>query len=132
MAIKGVQFENTTTEIKLVPAVFSNYHIYSVIKDIPITSSLSLREAEVLADQLSAFALQEPLHFRFLLDKGFLPTIGWLERFQGLLEPLIKQKKQIEIVFLSKQEKSLRDAGFHLIADLVVAGTQNARSASPE
>ena len=93
-----------------------------MIKDIPITSTLSLREVEVLSEQLSALQAHESYHLRFFLEKGFLPRISWLDRFRSLIAPLIEQKKSVEIVVQTAQDQSLRRAGFHLICDMTLSG----------
>ena len=87
-------------------------------KNFTIPSSLTAREAEILTDQVALYLLEGCSHFRFLLEIGFLPTLGWMERFRGLLTPIVAQKKTVEMVATSEQRKSLRQCGFHLIGDL--------------
>jgi hypothetical protein len=89
-----------------------------VNKNLTIPSSLSAREAEILADQVTLYLTEGCSHFQFLLEIGFHPTLGWMERFRGLLTPIVAQKKTVEMVASSEQRKSLRQCGFHLIGDL--------------
>jgi hypothetical protein len=91
--------------------------------ELTLSSVLSPREAEVLADQVSALQTQGTSRFRFLLQKGFLPTIGWLERLRGLLLPLVEKKESVEIVIQPEQKKSLYGAGFHLISDITISNS---------
>lgn len=85
-----------------------------------LSSVLSAREAEVLAEKVSNFQAQGTSQFRFLLEKGFLPTIGWLERLRGLILPLVEKKQSVEIVIQPEQKKSLYAAGFQLISDITI------------
>lgn len=87
-------------------------------KNLTIPSSLTAREAEIFADQVTVYLAEGCSHFRFLLEIGFLPTLGWMERLRGLLSPIVAQKKTVEMVASSEQKKSLRQCGFHLIGDL--------------
>jgi hypothetical protein len=85
---------------------------------IELPASLSARDAEVLADRVSAFLSEGTVHFRFVLVAGFLPTLGWLNHLREVLRPLLEQKKTVEISGDAEQGKSLRAAGFHLISDI--------------
>lgn len=87
-------------------------------KDFFIKPVLSAREAEIFADEVELGLAQGCSHFRFLLENGFLPTLGWIERFRGLLTPIVTQKKTVEMVANSGQIQSLRQSGFHLIGDI--------------
>ena len=87
-------------------------------KNFTIPSSLTAREAEILADQVAPCLAEGISHFRFTFENRFLPTISWMERFRGLLTPIVAQKKTVEMVANSEQRKSLRQCGFHLIGDL--------------
>jgi hypothetical protein len=89
-----------------------------VNRNLAIPSSLSAREAEILADQVTLYLAEGCSHFRFSFENGFLPTIGWSERLRGILAPIVAQKKTVEMVANSEQRKSLRQCGFHLIGDL--------------
>jgi hypothetical protein len=102
------------------------------VKEFEIPPMLSARETEVLYDQVMLSVEEGLSSFRFKLAPNFLPSIAWLDHLRVILSHLVKKKSAVEIVCYASQQKSLVHAGFHLIADLVVAGTQNARSASPE
>ena len=82
-------------------------------------SSLTAREAEVLADQVALCLAEGVSHFQFSFENGFLPTIGWSERCCGLLSLIVKEKKTVVMLADQEQRKSLRRCGFHLIADIV-------------
>lgn len=112
---------NKSNQIRHVLCSFHNKPLPSydrVNKNLTIPSSLSAREAEILADQVTLYLAEGCSHFRFLLQIGFLPTLGWMERFRELLTPIVAQKKTVEMVANSEQKKSLRQCGFHLIGDL--------------
>lgn len=83
-----------------------------------VPSSLSARDAEVISDQIQRGLGEGREFFKFTLQTDFLPTIGWLERFRGLLAPIVEQKKTIEMLADCEQRKSLRRSGFHLIGDI--------------
>lgn len=87
-------------------------------KDIFLNRELTARDAEVVSAEVLAGQREDAREFRFRLEKGFLPTLGWLERLRGVLKPVVEKKLPIEISCQMNQVNSLRSAGLHLIADI--------------
>jgi len=84
-----------------------------------IDSKLSPHDVEVLSADLKSATRDGAYSFRFILQTGFLPTIGWLNRLSGLLKPLVIDKHHVEVSCASAQMPTLRQFGIHLIADIV-------------
>ena len=91
----------------------------SHLTELFIDSKLAPHDAEVLAADLKAALREETAGFRFVLQSGFLPTIGWFNRLLGVLKPVIGDKNHVEIACSGQQSSALHQAGFHLIADIV-------------
>ena len=84
-----------------------------------VSSNFSAHDAEVLAADLKAALRDESAGFRFVLQSGFLPTIGWFNRLLGVLKSVVGDKHHVEIACTAQQSNALHQAGFHLIADIV-------------
>jgi hypothetical protein len=87
-----------------------------------IDSDFSAHRSEVLAAEAQAAILGGQASFQFVVASGFFPTIGWLDRFVAVIAPLVREKHPVEILCSAAQGSSLRRAGIHLIADMVVPG----------
>ena len=87
--------------------------------DLIVSSNFSAHDAEVLTADLKAALRDQSTGFRFVLQSGFLPTIGWFNRLLGVLKPAVGDKHHVEIACSSHQAIALHHAGFHLIADIV-------------
>lgn len=87
-------------------------------KEIFLNRELTARDAEVVSAEVLAGQREGAAGFRFILEKGFLPTLGWLERLGGVLRPVVEKKLPIEFFCQKNQVNSLRSAGLHLIADI--------------
>ena len=87
-------------------------------KDIFLNGELTARDAEVVAAEVLAGQREGAQGFRFRLEDGFLPTLGWLERLGGVLKPIVEKKIPVGLSCQKNQVKSLRSAGLHLIADI--------------
>jgi hypothetical protein len=86
-----------------------------------IDSDFSAHRSEVLAADTQAAIRGGEADFRFVVTPGFLPTIGWLDRLVVVIAPLAREKHPVEIACSAAQGISLRRAGIHLIADMVVS-----------
>jgi hypothetical protein len=86
-----------------------------------IDSDFSAHRAEVLATETQAAIRGGQAGFRFVVASGFFPTIGCLDRLVAVIAPLVREKQPVEIVCSAGQAHSLRRAGIHLIADMVVS-----------
>ena len=91
----------------------------SHLTELFIDSKLAPHDAEVLAADLKAALREETAGFRFVLQSGFLPTIGWFNRMLGVLKAVIGDKHHVEVACSAEQTISLNQFGFHLIADIV-------------
>ncbi|MFM8981596.1 MAG: hypothetical protein ACKOLA_01580 [Spartobacteria bacterium] len=87
-------------------------------KDIFLNGQLTARDAEVVSAEVLAGQREGAQGFRFRLEKGFLPTLGWIERLGGVLKPVVEKKLPVGLSCQKNQVKSLRSAGLHLIADI--------------
>jgi hypothetical protein len=90
-------------------------------KTFRVDSDLAPHTAEVLSAEARGALRAGNTAFRFAVDPSFLPTIGWLDRFRTILEPIVHEKKPVEIVYSPSHIESMRRAGIHLIADMVVS-----------
>lgn len=88
-------------------------------KDIFLNRKLTARDAEVAASEVLAGQREGAQGFRFKLEKGFLPTLGWIEHLGGVLKPVVEKKLPVGLSCEKNQVKSLRSAGLHLIADIL-------------
>ena len=86
-------------------------------KEIFLKRELTARDAEMVSAEVLDGQREEAPGFRFRLEKGFLPTLGWIERLGGVLKQIVEKKLPIELLCQKNQVKSLRSAGLHLIAD---------------
>jgi len=87
-------------------------------KDIFLNGQLTARDAEVVTSEVLVGQREGVQGFRFRLEKGFLPTLGWIERLGGVLQPIVEKKQPVRFSCQKNQVKSLRSAGLHLIADI--------------
>ncbi len=88
------------------------------MKDIFLNRELTAREAEVVSAEVWAAQREGTPGFRFRLEKGSLPTLGWLKRLGGVLKPVVQKKLPIQLLCQKNQVKSLQSVGLHLIADI--------------
>ncbi len=87
-------------------------------KDIFLKRELTARDAEVVSAEVLAGQREGAQGFSFKLEKGFLPTLGWIERLGGVLKPIVEKILPIQLLCQKNQVKSLQSAGLHLIADI--------------
>ena len=87
-------------------------------KEIFLNRELTARDAEVVSAEVLAGQREGVQGFSFKLEKGFLPTLGWIERLGGVLKPIVEKKLPIQLLCHKNQVKSLQSAGLHLIADI--------------
>lgn len=90
----------------------------ALTKDIFLNGQLTARDAEVVSAEVLAGQREGAQGFRFRLQNGFLPTLGWLERLAGVLKPVVQKNLPIQLSCQKNQVNSLRSAGLHLIADI--------------
>ena len=88
------------------------------MKDIYLSAEFTARDAEVVSAEVLPGQREGGASFRFILEKGFLPTLGWIERLSGVLKQIVEKKLPIQLLCQKNQVKSLQSAGLHLIADI--------------
>jgi hypothetical protein len=89
-------------------------------KEFSLRADLSVRECEVLANEIDMAIRNESRHFVFHLVPDFLPSIGWLSRLAPLLAVPVGKKLTVEVTATGNQGVALQKAGIGLVADLVV------------
>lgn len=88
------------------------------MKVIFLNGQLTARDSEVVSAEILAGQREGVQGFCFQLEKGFLPALGWIGHLGGILKPIVEKKLPIQLLCQKNQVKSLRIAGFHLIADI--------------
>jgi len=89
-------------------------------KEIFLNRELTARDAEVVSAEVLAGQREGVQGFSFKLEKGFLPTLGWLGRLLVLLKPVIQKKQPVGISCHRNQVCSLHVVGIDLIACIKV------------
>lgn len=87
-------------------------------KEIFLNGKLTARDAEVVSAEILAGLREGATGFRFKLENGFLPTLGWIERLGGVLKQIVGKKLPVGLSCQKNQVKSLQSSGLHLIADI--------------